>query len=182
MVDITFYHHFFCSWYMTKHISHTCGRRSWRPARYLSSSTHSYTSKQCLATALRVSSSITTRRYVLSKDFNPKRLGSENSAMNEAQQAQTQWRRWYIVAATLAVASCIFIFGTTPIPGELFCLDFFEMYQKMTGSSAKLDQWNTKFVGILLGQTPAIAVAAAMIAPLDETLNKHAEIWRAWDT
>ena len=26
MVNITFSHHFFCSWYMTKHISHTCGR------------------------------------------------------------------------------------------------------------------------------------------------------------
>ena len=35
MVNITFSHHFFfCSfWYMTKHISHTCGR-SCRPARY----------------------------------------------------------------------------------------------------------------------------------------------------
>ena len=28
--------------YMTRHISHTCGRRSFRPVRYLSSSTHSY--------------------------------------------------------------------------------------------------------------------------------------------
>ena len=27
--------------------------------------------------------------------------------------------------------------GTTPIPGELFRWDFFEMYYKMTGSSAK---------------------------------------------
>ena len=41
--------------------------------------------------------------------------------------------------------------GTTPIPGELFCWDFFEMYYKMTGSSAKLDQWNTSFVGIFVG-------------------------------
>ena len=39
---------------------------------------------------------------------------------------------------------------------ELFCWDFFEMYHKMTGSLAKLDQWNTSFVVILLGQTPAI--------------------------
>ena len=51
--------------------------------------------------------------------------------------------------------------GTTPtrIPGELFCWDFFEMYYKMTGSSAKLDQCNTSFaalVGILLGQTRVI--------------------------
>ena len=30
--------------------------------------------------------------------------------------------------------------GTTPIPEELFCWDFFEMYYQMTGSSAKLDQ------------------------------------------
>ena len=30
------------------------------------------------------------------------------------------------------------------------------MYHKVTGSSAKLDQLNTSFVGILLGQTPAI--------------------------
>ena len=48
---------------MTKHISHTCARRSCRPARYLSSSTDSHTSKRCLATALRVSSSITTGHY-----------------------------------------------------------------------------------------------------------------------
>ena len=46
--------------------------------------------------------------------------------------------------------------GATPIPWELFCWDFFEMYYKITGSSAKLDQCNTRFVGILLGQTPAI--------------------------
>ena len=30
--------------------------------------------------------------------------------------------------------------GTTPTPGELFCWDFFEMYYKIRGSSAKLDQ------------------------------------------
>ena len=46
--------------------------------------------------------------------------------------------------------------GTTPVPEDDFCWDFFEMYYEMTGSSAKLDQWNTSFVGILLGQTPAI--------------------------
>ena len=66
---ISHYHHF-CSFYilrMTKHISHTCGRRSCRPARYLSSSTHSHISKRCLATA-QVSSSITTRHYALNKD------------------------------------------------------------------------------------------------------------------
>ena len=39
-------------WQSTYH--KTCGRRSCRPARYLSSSTHSHTSKRCLATALRV--------------------------------------------------------------------------------------------------------------------------------
>ena len=30
--------------------------------------------------------------------------------------------------------------GTAPIPGELFLWGFVEMYYKMTGSSAKLDQ------------------------------------------
>ena len=30
--------------------------------------------------------------------------------------------------------------ATMPIPGELFCWYFFEMYYKMTGCSAKLDQ------------------------------------------
>ena len=43
---------------------------------------------------------------------------------------------------------------TTPIPaGELSC---WEMYHKMKENSAELDQSNTSFVGILLGQTPAI--------------------------
>ena len=32
------------------------------------------------------------------------------------------------------------IFGTTPIPEDDFCWYFFELYYKMTGSSAKLDQ------------------------------------------
>ena len=36
-----------------------------------------------------VSSSITTGHYVLNKDVDPKRLGSENNAMKEAQQAHT---------------------------------------------------------------------------------------------
>ena len=30
--------------------------------------------------------------------------------------------------------------GTTPIPADDFCWVFCEMYYKMTGSSAKLDQ------------------------------------------
>ena len=30
--------------------------------------------------------------------------------------------------------------GTTPIPEDDFCWDFFEMYYKLTGSAAKLDQ------------------------------------------
>ena len=84
-----FSHHFFCSWYMSKHISHTCGRRSCRPARYLSSSTHSHISERCLATALRVSSSITSGHYLLNKDMDPKRLGSEINAMKEAHQSHT---------------------------------------------------------------------------------------------
>ena len=75
---------------MTKHISHThLSRRSCRPARCLSISTHNHTSKWCLATALRVPSSITTGHYVLNKDVDPKRLGSENNAMKEAQRAHT---------------------------------------------------------------------------------------------
>ena len=76
---------------MTKHISHTYryDRRSCRPARYLSSSTHSHISERCLATALRVCPSITTGHYVLNKDVDPKRQGSENNAMEEAQQAHT---------------------------------------------------------------------------------------------
>ena len=43
--------------------------------------------KRCLATALRVSSSTTTKRYVLHKDVDPKLLGSENNAMKETQQS-----------------------------------------------------------------------------------------------
>ena len=65
MVNVTFSHHFFWTWYLTKHISHTCGKRSCRPTRYLLSSSYSQISKRCLATALRVSSSITTGHYVL---------------------------------------------------------------------------------------------------------------------
>ena len=49
----------------------------------------SHISERCLATAVRVSSSITTGHYVLNKDVDPKRLGSENNAMKEAQQAHT---------------------------------------------------------------------------------------------
>ena len=58
------------------------------PGDILSSSTHSHISEQCLATALRVSSSITAGHYVLNKGVDPKRLGSENNATKEAQQAQ----------------------------------------------------------------------------------------------
>ena len=81
-VNITFSHHFFCSWDMTQHISHTRGGRSYRPARYLSGRTHSQVSKRCIATGLRVSSSISSGHCVLSKDVNPKRLGSENNEGN----------------------------------------------------------------------------------------------------
>ena len=56
---------------MTKHISRICGRRSCRPTRYLSSSTHNHTSKRCLVTALRMSSSTTNGHYVLNKDVDP---------------------------------------------------------------------------------------------------------------
>ena len=83
-----------------KHISHICGRRSCRPVRYLSSSTHSHLSEQSLAKALRLSSSITTGHYVLNKDVDPKRLGSENNAMKEAQQAHTKWHRWCRCSST----------------------------------------------------------------------------------
>ena len=94
---------------MTKHISHTCGRRSCRPTRYLSSSTQPY----FRTTALRVSSSTTTGHYVLNKDVDPKRLGSESNAIKEAQQSHTSWHSWYSVAAARAVASCTFIFHET---------------------------------------------------------------------
>ena len=50
MVNSTFSHHILWSWHVTNHISHTCGRRSCRPARYLSkSSTHSHSSERCVA-------------------------------------------------------------------------------------------------------------------------------------
>ena len=71
---------------MTKHISHTCGRRRSGPRDIC----------QAVLTAILLSgvlqqlfSSITTGHYVLSKDVDPKRLGSENNAMKEAQQAHT---------------------------------------------------------------------------------------------
>ena len=115
MVNIPSSHHFlFCSWYLTKRILHTCGRRSCRPVRFSSSSTHSQISERCFATTLWVSSSITTGHCV-NKDVDPKRLGCENNAMKEAQQAHTQWHRWHIVAAALAVASCTLIFHETII-------------------------------------------------------------------
>ena len=99
---------------MIEHISHTCGRRSCRPARYLSSSTNSQISKRCLATALRASSSITTGHYVLDKDVDPKRLGSENwvpktmpwGKHNKLTLNDTAG----IAASALAVASCVCIF------------------------------------------------------------------------
>ena len=100
LVNITFCQRFFCSRYMTKHVSHTCGRRCCRPAWYLSSSTHSHISERCLATALRVSSSITTGHYVLNKNVDPKCLGSKNNAMKEAQQAHTKWHRWHRCSST----------------------------------------------------------------------------------
>ena len=75
-------------WQNTFHTT-VCVRRSCRPARYLSSSTHSHIFERYLATALRVSSSVTTGHHVLKKDVDPKRLGSENNAMKEAQQAHT---------------------------------------------------------------------------------------------
>ena len=94
MVNITFSSLLLLLIYDKSHFTHqvACGRRSWRPARYLSSSSHSHISKRCLAAALRVSSSITTGHtghYVLNKDVDPKRLGSENNAVKEAQQAHT---------------------------------------------------------------------------------------------
>ena len=49
----------------------------------------SHICKRCLPTAHRVSSSTTTGLYVLNKDVDPNRLGSENNAMKEAQQAHT---------------------------------------------------------------------------------------------
>ena len=90
--------------------SQTCGRRSWRPARYLSSSTHSHISKRRLATALRLFSSNTTGHYVLNKDVDPKRLGSENYATKEAQQARTKWHRWHGCSSTCSSKLYLFFF------------------------------------------------------------------------
>ena len=88
-VNITFSRLFFCSRYMTKHISPPVVEEV-RCPRDIVKHTHSHTSERCLATALRVSASITTGQYVLNKDVDPKRLGSENNAMKEAQQARTK--------------------------------------------------------------------------------------------
>ena len=49
----------------------------------------SHISERCLGTALGVSSLIATGHYVLNKDVDPMRLGSENNAMKGAQQAHT---------------------------------------------------------------------------------------------
>ena len=87
MVNITLSHHF-CSCYMTKHISHS------RSARYLSSSTHIHISKRCVATALRVSSSITTGHHVLNKDVDPKRLGSENKKVKNVSCEHDRLNGW----------------------------------------------------------------------------------------
>ena len=57
--------------------------------RDTSSSSHSQISKRYLATALRVSSSITTGHYLLNKGVHSKRLGSDNNAMKDTQQAYT---------------------------------------------------------------------------------------------
>ena len=83
---------------------------SCRPARYLSSRTHSQISKRCLATAPWVSSSITNGHYVLKIYVDPKRLCSENNTMKEAQNKLTVNATAGIVAAALAAASCVFIF------------------------------------------------------------------------
>ena len=98
-VNITFSRLFFCSRYMTKHISPPVVEEV-RCPRDIVKHTHSHTSERCLATALRVSASITTGQYVLNKDVDPKRLGSENNAMKEAQQARTKWHRWYRCSST----------------------------------------------------------------------------------
>ena len=107
---------------MTKHISHTCGRRSCRPARYLSSSTHSHTSKRCLATA-RVSSSITTGYYVLNKDVDPKRLGSGNNAMKNNTTSSDLMTPLVLLQRIVAVAAASFVF----ILHELFILRLSEI-------------------------------------------------------
>ena len=117
MVNITFCHHFFCSWYIWQSAFHTPMVEDVAGPRDICQAVLT-TSKRCLATAPRVSFSITSEHYVLNTDVDPKRLGSENYAIKEAQQAHTWWHRWYIVAAALAVASCIFVFRETLI----FCV------------------------------------------------------------
>ena len=67
-----------------------------------------------------------------------------------------------------------------------FLSGFFEMYYKIPGNSAKLDQSNTSFVGILLGQTSVIRDGSrydrAACRDIHTCRNKHAERWRARDT
>ena len=108
---------------MAKHMSHTCGRRSCRPARYLSSSTHSHISERCLATALWVSSSITTGYYVLNKDVDPKRLGSGNNAMKNNTTSSDLMTPLVLLQRIVAVAAASFVF----ILHELFILRLSEI-------------------------------------------------------
>ena len=75
----------------------------------MSSSTHSHTSKRCLATALRVSSSITTRNYVLNKRRGSKASGFRKQCY-EGNTTITLRDTAGIAAAAIAVASCVSIF------------------------------------------------------------------------
>ena len=68
---------------------------------------HSHISERCLATALRVSSSITTGRYILNKDLDPKRLGSENNA--SASRSNHERLRFVIEIANYIEIIIVFI-------------------------------------------------------------------------
>ena len=115
IVNTTLSHHYllWSSWCMTKLISHTCGKISCRPVWYLASITNSRIPKLFLATtALWVSSSITSGQYVLNKNGDRKRLGSENNGMEgNTSSSHIQWHRWYKKFKTSGVSRML-LFST----------------------------------------------------------------------
>ena len=122
MVIKTLSHHFVSSWYIAKHISHTCRRISCRRARYLSGSTHSEISMRCLATA-HVSSSIATGHYVLNKNVDPKHLGFENNEGNATSS-------YYCCSTTCSGKLCLYFSWTA-------CFAFVEDSSYSFGSLAE---------------------------------------------
>ena len=114
MVNITLSHHF--SRYTTKHIiSHTCGTRSGRHARYLSSRTHSY----FRAMSCNSSSSVFLNHYATLRT--KQRRGSKASGFRkQCHEGSTTSSHVMTPLVQLqqhlhTVASCIFIFHETRI-------------------------------------------------------------------